>query len=112
MAVARFRDRPGWSSALAFTAAGDLAALLRPTARLLEWLWLRTGSGFCRESSVRHSNSSAASSNFFTHERSKLASMAGVCICLALLPVRVLTLRNERVFHVFEPLAPRYAPIR
>jgi hypothetical protein len=109
-AVARFRDRPGWSSALAFTAAVTFAALLRPDGALVGVaLAPALVPAFVEKSSVRHSNSSAASSNFFTHERSKLASMAGVCICLALLPFAFWTLRNERVFHVFEPLAPRYA---
>jgi len=35
--------------------------------------------------------------------------MAVVCLLLALAPFAVWTWRNERVFHVFEPLAPRLA---
>ena len=35
--------------------------------------------------------------------------MALVCLLLALTPFAVWTVRNWRVFHVFEPLAPRYA---
>ena len=35
--------------------------------------------------------------------------MGLVCVLLALTPFAVWTVRNWRVFHVFEPLAPRYA---
>ena len=35
--------------------------------------------------------------------------MAVVCVLLALTPFAVWTARNWRVFHVFEPLAPRLA---
>jgi hypothetical protein len=35
--------------------------------------------------------------------------MAVVCVLLALVPFAAWTARNWRVFHVFEPLAPRYA---
>ena len=41
--------------------------------------------------------------------RIRLLRMAAVCIVLALLPFAIWTARNWRVFHVFEPLAPRYA---
>jgi hypothetical protein len=39
----------------------------------------------------------------------KLARMVVVCLLLALTPFAVWTWRNERVFHVFVPLAPRLA---
>jgi hypothetical protein len=39
----------------------------------------------------------------------KLTRMAVVCVLLALAPFAVWTARNWRVFHVFEPLAPRLA---
>ena len=35
--------------------------------------------------------------------------MALVCLLLALAPFAIWTARNQRVFHVFQPLAPRYA---
>ncbi len=35
--------------------------------------------------------------------------MAVVCVLLALAPFAAWTARNWQVFHVFEPLAPRYA---
>jgi hypothetical protein len=41
--------------------------------------------------------------------RVALARMAAVCVLLALLPFAAWTARNWRVFHVIEPLAPRYA---
>jgi len=41
--------------------------------------------------------------------RPRLARMALVCLLLALTPFAVWTGRNWMVFHVFQPLAPRYA---
>jgi hypothetical protein len=41
--------------------------------------------------------------------RARLMRMGAVCVLLALLPFGIWTVRNWRVFHVFEPLAPRYA---
>jgi hypothetical protein len=41
--------------------------------------------------------------------RARLARMSIVCVLLALIPFGVWTARNWRVFHVFMPLAPRYA---
>ena len=38
-----------------------------------------------------------------------LVRMGVVCVVLAMLPFALWTARNWRVFHVFEPLAPRYA---
>ena len=39
----------------------------------------------------------------------RFSRMAAVCVLLALAPFAVWTARNWRVFHVFEPLAPRLA---
>ena len=39
----------------------------------------------------------------------RLVRMAVVCLLLALAPFTAWTLRNWQVFHVFQPLAPRYA---
>jgi len=44
-----------------------------------------------------------------TAYHSQLVRMAAVCVLLALLPFAAWTWRNWRVFHVFEPLAPRLA---
>jgi hypothetical protein len=43
------------------------------------------------------------------NERFKLLRMAAVCILLAMIPFAAWTARNWRVFHIVEPLAPRYA---
>jgi hypothetical protein len=43
------------------------------------------------------------------NERSKLFRMALVCVLLAMVPFAGWTARNWRVFHVVQPLAPRYA---
>jgi hypothetical protein len=98
--AARFCDRPGWAPALGFTFAVSYAALLRPDGALAAvalapalFVGLRRPSGAkARAISTR-----------------KLARTAVVCVLLALTPFAVWTWRNERVFHVFEPLAPRLA---
>jgi hypothetical protein len=41
--------------------------------------------------------------------RVRLVRMGTACVLLALVPFGIWTARNWRVFHVFEPLAPRYA---
>ena len=43
------------------------------------------------------------------HAKIRLLRMAAVCALLVLTPFAVWAARNWRVFHVFEPLAPRYA---
>jgi hypothetical protein len=93
-AAARFQDETDWASALWFTFAVTFAALLRPDGALVALalapaLVVVVGRG------------NAA--------RGKLARMAAVCVLLAVLPFAVWTARNWRVFHVIQPLAPRYA---
>jgi len=93
--AARFRDRPGWPTALLFTFAVTYAALLRPDGALAAVVLApalllglqRTG----------------------TIPVKKLARMAAVCVLLALMPFAAWTWRNWQVFHVFQPLAPRLA---
>jgi hypothetical protein len=92
--AARFQNRPGWGAALAFTFAVTYAALLRPDGALvgvalvpaLVWGVLRSN-----RSPGQHSR------------------MALICALLALAPFAMWTARNWHVFHVFQPLAPRYA---
>ena len=93
-AVARLQDKLEWSSALWFTFAVSFAALLRPDGALVGaalapalLVWLRRGAA----------------------ARARVVRMAAVCLLLAMLPFAVWTARNWRVFHVFQPLAPRYA---
>jgi len=97
-AMARFRERPRWPSALCFTLAATMTAMLRPDGALAGLVFapamamgLRPGSGVG------------------TIPRGKSARMAAVCVLLALAPFAVWTARNWRVFHVFQPLAPRSA---
>ena len=95
-AMARFRDKPSWGNALWFTFAVSYAALLRPDgalAAIVFAFFLGVGVGL-REAGI---------------SPAKLKRMATVCVLLALAPFAVWTARNWRVFHVFEPLAPRLA---
>jgi hypothetical protein len=93
-AMARFHGQPGWPSALLFTFAVSAAAMLRPDGALV---------------GVTLTPALVVGLGRATVSRAKLARMAVVCLLLALLPFGAWTARNWRVFHVFEPLAPRYA---
>jgi hypothetical protein len=93
-ALARFHARPGWLSALWFTFAVSFAALLRPDGALV---------GFALAPAMVVGLERAEIA------RTKLVRMVLICIVLALAPFAVWTARNWQVFHVFEPLAPRYA---
>jgi hypothetical protein len=89
----RFLQSPRWPWALTMAAAWSYATLLRPDGALL---------GFALCPAIV----------FYGYRRWGSASMirwALICGFLALLPFIPWTLRNERTFHVFEPLAPRYA---
>jgi hypothetical protein len=99
-AAARFRERPRWGGALAFTCAVSWAALLRPDGALVgaalglamvAELWCKNAEDGRK---VGHSG---------------LSRMILTCLLLALAPFAAWTARNWHVFHVFEPLAPRYA---
>ena len=97
-AMARFCRRPGWATALAFTLAVTYAALLRPDGILVAAALVPA----------------ILFAFFFKCEvrlvaAKKLVSITIVCTLLALTPFAAWTLRNWRDFHVFEPLAPRYA---
>jgi hypothetical protein len=94
----RFRERPGWAPALWFTFAVSYAALLRPDGTLAA-VALAPALLF----GLKRKEETGATSD------RKLLRMAVVCLLLALTPFAAWTGRNWRVFHVFEPLAPRYA---
>jgi hypothetical protein len=94
-ALARFleTDTPGWSWALLEALAWSYAAVLRPDGALLAvafcpaMVWYgrkRWGTGLV----IRY---------------------AAVAAALSVLPFVPWTIRNWRAFHVFQPLAPRYA---
>ena len=129
--VARFRERPAWGSALCFTLAVTLAALLRPDGALLAMalapamlIGLRCREGKSGISVARAVGAEVispalqrgvgATNNLPESRRdgaytARLIRIAVVCTLLALTPFAAWTWRNWQVFHVFQPLAPRYA---
>ncbi|HKF46147.1 MAG TPA: glycosyltransferase family 39 protein [Terracidiphilus sp.] len=98
--VARFQYRGDWVSALAFTFAVTYAALLRPDGALL-------GVALVLPMIFWPA----------MHDRARRLILFNVaprrillvCLLLALAPFAAWTVRNARAFHVFQPLAPRYA---
>ena len=122
--LAHFRERPRWASALCFTAAVTLAALLRPDGALLALalapamvIGLKRGEGKSgAEQPPKGERAVGAAVNSPALQRAvgatgnlRLIRMAVVCFLLALAPFAAWTWRNWQVFHVFQPLAPRYA---
>jgi hypothetical protein len=132
--TARFIDRQAWSSALWFTLAVTSAALLRPDGALAAVVLApalaiglgRGEFGDGRASGTRQIASekrqSAVEPCLVTgHDFSRAASaaksaraphltrMLAVCLLLAATPFAAWTGRNWKVFHVVQPLAPRYA---
>ncbi len=93
-AVLRFQDHPAWPSALGFTAAVTWAALLRPDGALL---------------AVALAPALFAPRVRSRISRQRLLRISLTCVALALLPFALWAVRNWRQFHVFQPLAPRYA---
>jgi hypothetical protein len=119
-ALARFHARPDWGNALWFTLAITFAALLRPDGALLGValapalvLGLRRSGGKHASAAEAYVDSVGASAGAkapaYQARPGTLVRMGAVCVLLALLPFGIWTARNWRVFHVFEPLAPRYA---
>jgi len=96
-AMARFYDRSNWPSALCFTLAVTIAALLRPDGALVA-VALAPALLFSR-----------SPQNPSSIPPKKLLRITLVCFLLALAPFAVWTARNWQVFHVFQPLAPRLA---
>jgi 4-amino-4-deoxy-L-arabinose transferase-like glycosyltransferase len=93
-ALARYVEQPSpnrWFFALAFSIS--YAALLRPDGALLGVVLLPAMFWPSRKQIAA----------------SRAATLALLCAALTLLPFLAWTLRNARTFHVFQPLAPRYA---
>jgi hypothetical protein len=90
---------PDWPSALAFTFAVMYSALLRPDGALVGVALVPPILLVLRRRWQSNSRPPAA----------RIARLLLVCLLLALAPFALWTVRNWRVFHVFEPLAPRYA---
>ncbi|HEX4312119.1 MAG TPA: glycosyltransferase family 39 protein [Acidobacteriaceae bacterium] len=89
----RFLSTPRWTWALTITIAWSYAALLRPDGALL-------AVALCPALVI------------YGSRRWPFALMlrwAIACGLLSVLPFIPWTIRNRRTFHVFEPLAPRYA---
>lgn len=95
-AMARFREQPGWGSGLAFTLSVAGAALLRPDGAL-------AAAAFAPVMLMAYQRPSGGAAG-----RPPLR-LAVVCILIAAAPFAAWTWRNWRVFHVFQPLAPRLA---
>jgi 4-amino-4-deoxy-L-arabinose transferase-like glycosyltransferase len=92
-ALARFLEKPGWLWAGAMIIAWSYATLLRPDGALL-------GIVLCPALIVYGSRRWGTDI---------MIRWAVSCAWLAVLPFALWALRNARTFHVFEPLAPRYA---
>ena len=92
--LAHFQDRQSWTAALGFTLAVSYAALLRPDGALVG---VALGGGMV----VALRRSAMA--------WKQRAAMALVCLLVAAAPFGVWAARNRAQFHVFQPLAPRYA---
>jgi 4-amino-4-deoxy-L-arabinose transferase-like glycosyltransferase len=92
-ALARFLAAPRWTWALVLAFAWSYATLLRPDGALLPV-------ALCPAMVL------------YGYKRWGLASMmrwAVIAGVVSILPFVAWTIRNERTFHVFQPLAPRYA---
>ena len=96
-AAARFQDQQDWTAALTFTSSVTFAALLRPDGALVA---VALAPVLLLALARRRSNGGWMQSG---------GRMVLVCMLLALAPFAAWTWRNAHVFHVFQPLAPRYA---
>lgn len=91
--LTHFLAAPRWRFALVFTVAVAYAALLRPDGALV---------GVALAPAM-------LLALFRCVRRGAALRMAAACLLLAATPFTLWTARNARVFHVFQPLAPRYA---
>jgi hypothetical protein len=118
-AMARFREKPDWPSALAFTFAVTYATLLRPDGVLAviafaPVMLMALQSSF-KEDSSGPGNLGVPSFVRLLARRAaddhapRLLRIALVCTLLGVAPFVLWTARNWHVFRVFEPLAPRLA---
>jgi hypothetical protein len=96
--TARFSRHPSWTWALIFTFVVAYAALLRPDGALVG-IALAPALVIGLRKSVRAG----------AIRTRQAIRMATVCLALALVPFAAWGWRNWAVFHVYQPLAPRYA---
>ncbi|HEX3986478.1 MAG TPA: glycosyltransferase family 39 protein [Acidobacteriaceae bacterium] len=92
-ALARFLAAPRWTWALVLAFAWSYATLLRPDGALL-------AVALCPAMVFYGSK---------RWGRARMLRWALIAGLLSVLPFVAWTIRNERTFHVFQPLAPRYA---
>jgi Dolichyl-phosphate-mannose-protein mannosyltransferase len=92
-ALARFLEEPGWGWAILEALAWSYAALLRPDGALLAVALCPAMIWYGRK-------------RWGTARMARYAVAAGL---LSMLPFVPWTARNWSTFHVFQPLAPRYA---
>ncbi len=91
--------RPGWRPCLLLAASWSYVTLLRPDGALLAVASLLAIVVFANHSLL----------TFPPLGRAR-AWRLGLCACLlSVVPFVIWTARNFRTFHIFEPLAPRYA---
>ncbi len=94
--AARFQDQPSWGPVLTFTFAVTYAAMLRPDGALAAVAFTPALLVGLRKSPTSRTKSS-------------VIRMVVACTLLAIAPFAIWTARNWKIFHVFEPLAPRSA---
>jgi len=96
--LVRLLERPGWRTLVALAIAFSYATLLRPDGALLAVALCPAIVLYSRQSSLGP-----------TLPLPRALKLAFVCGLLSILPFIPWTLRNWHTFHVFQPLAPRYA---
>jgi len=95
-----FQSRPSWPSALGFTFAVSFATLLRPDGALV---------GVALAPALIVKLLATQQKMSALPDRLKPLRMIVVCMLLALAPFAAWSWRNWKVFHLVQPLAPRYA---
>ncbi len=125
-AAVRFQEEQTWPAAICFTLAITYAALLRPDGALVG-IAFATPMLLALFPSPHRSKTQKASTAGCPTFGASLSLRLGwdrttptaplktrlrlalVCLLIAVAPFAVWTVRNWRVMHVFQPLAPRYA---
>jgi hypothetical protein len=98
-AVVWLQVRPGWRSCLLLAPSWSYATLLRPDGALLAIACFLAIVIFANRSFI----------GFPPLGRGRALHLAVIAGLLSVIPFFFWTARNFRTFHVFEPLAPRYA---
>jgi hypothetical protein len=99
----RFQDKQTWAAALGFTLVITFAALLRPDGALIG---VAFGAPVVAALWAAENRAQGIGNRVFNKRR---IAMPLVCLLIAAAPFGVWTAHNWSQFHVFQPLAPRYA---